>query len=139
VEDELPEKYERVLVANRRGKQWDFDICWWNGHCFDRSRGNSSYGNVTHWMRFKPPDEPERKPNAISRGRETEWVSVLDRLPEQKEDGKGNLMSRPVMVYTVNGSFVTDYLENGEWRFCPYEVTHWIDPPETALFIKRLF
>lgn len=54
--ERLPEKYVNVLVANRRGKQYDIDKAWWNGMYFDRC-GKKPYWNVTHWMPL--PDAPE--------------------------------------------------------------------------------
>lgn len=54
--ERLPEKSKNVLVANRRGKQYDIDKAWWNGLYFDRC-GKKPYWNVTHWMPL--PDAPE--------------------------------------------------------------------------------
>ena len=54
--ERLPEKSVNVLVANRRGKQYDIDKAWWNGLYFDRC-GKKPYWNVTHWMPL--PDAPE--------------------------------------------------------------------------------
>ena len=59
VKERMPEKFENVIVANRRGKQVDMDKAWWNGSFFDRC-GKGSYGHVTHWMPLPtPPKEDE--------------------------------------------------------------------------------
>jgi len=49
VTERLPEKFENVIVANKRGKHFDIDKGWWNGSFFDRC-AKGGYHNVTHWM-----------------------------------------------------------------------------------------
>lgn len=56
VEERLPEDFENVLVANKRGKHFDIDKGWWNGSYFDRC-AKGGYHNVTHWMPL--PSAPE--------------------------------------------------------------------------------
>lgn len=57
VEDELPEKFVNVILANKRGKHYDIDKGWWNGYLFDRC-AKGIYRNVTHWMPLpEPPKE----------------------------------------------------------------------------------
>lgn len=57
VEDELPEKFVNVILANKRGKHYDIDKGWWNGYSFDRC-AKGIYRNVTHWMPLpEPPKE----------------------------------------------------------------------------------
>lgn len=57
VEDELPEKFVNVILANKRGKHYDIDKGWWNGHSYDRC-AKGIYRNVTHWMPLpEPPKE----------------------------------------------------------------------------------
>ena len=59
VEDELPEKFVNVILANKRGKHYDIDKGWWNGYSFDRC-AKGIYRNVTHWMPLpEPPKEEE--------------------------------------------------------------------------------
>lgn len=54
IKDKMPKKFENVLAANKRGKQYDIDKAWWNGSCFDRST-KKPYKNVTHWMPLPNP------------------------------------------------------------------------------------
>ncbi len=57
VKERLPEEFENVLVANRRGKHYDIDKAWWSGSGFSRC-AKGSYRNVTHWMPLpEPPKE----------------------------------------------------------------------------------
>lgn len=57
VEERLPEPFENILVANKRGKHYDIDKGWWNGSFFDRC-AKGGYHNVTHWMPLpEPPKE----------------------------------------------------------------------------------
>ena len=49
VMEKLPEPFENILVANKRGKHYDIDKGWWNGTFFDRC-AKGGYHNVTHWM-----------------------------------------------------------------------------------------
>ena len=58
VTERLPEKFENVLVANKRGKHYDIDKGWWNGSFFDRC-AKGSYSNVTHWMSLPEPPKEE--------------------------------------------------------------------------------
>ena len=59
VEEELPEKFVNVILANKRGKHYDIDKGWWNGYSFDRC-AKGIYRNVTHWMPLpEPPKEEE--------------------------------------------------------------------------------
>lgn len=60
VTERLPEKGQNVLVANKRGKQWDIDKAWLSclGSGFDRCGKRPLY-NVTHWMLL--PEPPEEK------------------------------------------------------------------------------
>jgi hypothetical protein len=54
-----PERGENVLVANKRGKQWDIDKAWLScyGSGFDRCGKRPLY-HVTHWMPLpEPPKE----------------------------------------------------------------------------------
>ena len=52
----MPEQSKKVLVCNKRGKQFDIDKAWWNGYSWDRC-AKASYSNVTHWMPLpEPPD-----------------------------------------------------------------------------------
>lgn len=59
VTERLPEPFENVLVANKRGKHYDIDKGWWNGSFFDRC-AKGGYHNVTHWM---PLPEPPKEGN----------------------------------------------------------------------------
>lgn len=57
VDERLPDEFENVIVANKRGKQFDIDKAWWNGSHFDRC-AKGLYHNVTHWMPLpQPPQE----------------------------------------------------------------------------------
>lgn len=58
VKDRLPEEFENVIAANKRGKAYDIDKAWWNGYRWDRC-GKGSYRNVTHWMPLPEPPEEE--------------------------------------------------------------------------------
>lgn len=59
VDDALPEEFENVIVANKRGKIFDIDKAWWNGSGFARC-GKPNYYKVTHWMPLpKPPEVKE--------------------------------------------------------------------------------
>ena len=58
VTERLPEKFENVLVANKRGKHYDIDKGWWNGSFFDRC-AKGGYHSVTHWMPLPEPPKEE--------------------------------------------------------------------------------
>ena len=58
VTERLPEKFENVIVANKRGKHYNIDKAWWNGCCFDRC-AKGPYQNVTHWMPLPQPPKEE--------------------------------------------------------------------------------
>lgn len=58
VTERLPEEFENVLVANKRGKHYDIDKGWWNGSYFDRC-AKSGYHSVTHWMPLPPAPKEE--------------------------------------------------------------------------------
>lgn len=53
-EERLPEPFENVLAANKRGKHYDIDKAWWNGRYFDRC-AKGPYRNVTYWMPLPEP------------------------------------------------------------------------------------
>lgn len=58
VTERLPEPFENVLVANKRGKHYDIDKGWWNGSFFDRC-AKGGYHSVTHWMPLPQPPKEE--------------------------------------------------------------------------------
>lgn len=58
VTERLPEPFENILVANKRGKHYDIDKGWWNGTFFDRC-AKGGYHNVTHWMSLPEPPKEE--------------------------------------------------------------------------------
>lgn len=58
VTERLPEPFENIFVANKRGKHYDIDKGWWNGTFFDRC-AKGPYHNVTHWMPLPEPPEEE--------------------------------------------------------------------------------
>lgn len=54
-DEKMPAEFENVLAANKRGKHYNIDKCWWNGNFFDRCC-KGAYHNVTHWMPL--PEQP---------------------------------------------------------------------------------
>jgi hypothetical protein len=60
VTERLPKRGKNVLVANKRGKQWDVDKAWLSclGSGFDRGGKRSLY-HVTHWMPLPEPPKEE--------------------------------------------------------------------------------
>lgn len=64
VTERLPKRGKNVLVANKRGKQWDIDKAWLScyGSGFDRCGKRSLY-HVTHWMPLPQPPKEENTDN----------------------------------------------------------------------------
>lgn len=85
VEERLPERGQNVLVANKRGKQWDIDKAWLSclGSGFDRCGKRPLY-NVTHWMPLPEPPKEERMIPWIFADLDT----IIDSYSDPAEEGE---------------------------------------------------
>lgn len=57
-----PKLYERVLVYNKRGKQYEINVGWWNGLQWCRQYGQP-YKKITFWMHLPEPPRKQFQPN----------------------------------------------------------------------------
>jgi hypothetical protein len=84
--------------------------CWF-------TTGEYKYSNATHYL---------NKRISSIKPKESEWVSVKDKLPEQYTD---------VIVFIKGDTIAVDYVdENGDFYYYGEYVTHWMPlskPPES--------
>ncbi len=81
--------------------------CWF-------TTGEYKYSNATHYL---------NKRISSIKPKESEWVSVKDKLPDE---------DTWVLVYAKQGSYMNlkvDYIHDGRW-FNSLLVTHWAQLPE---------
>lgn len=80
--------------------------CWF-------TTGEYKYSNATHYL---------NKRISSIKPKESEWVSVEDKLPEQYTD---------VIVFTKGGTITVDYVdESGDFYYYGKNVTHWMPLPQ---------
>ena len=80
--------------------------CWF-------TTGEYKYSNATHYL---------NKRISSIKPKESDWISVNDRFPEQYTD---------VIVFTKGGTITVDYVdENGDFYYYGEYVTHWMPLPE---------
>jgi hypothetical protein len=80
--------------------------CWF-------TTGEYKYSNATHYL---------NKRISSIKPKESEWVSVEDKLPEQYTD---------VIVFIKGDTIAVDYVdENGDFYYYGKNVTHWMPLPK---------
>jgi len=70
--------------------------------------------------------------DAVNRGNRTRWISVEDKMPDEKEDVLVFLQVDDASRYEVA------FLYNGKWRcsegyLCVSHITHWMRLPEPPM------